>query len=394
MKKFVSLLALTLSLGAFASDPHWVTVDAGIWSKLSLEKTIKVEKVGMGAVLVQLNNAEISLLSALIHRDLHRCGGFINHDNREEAMAALAPNGHSQFATLGLFDDYAINQQSKIVPMVSEVQSGRIETTINMLSAFNNRYYTAPTGLQSMTAIRDLWASMSKGRSDIKVEFFTHKKWPQPSVVLTIAGSSQADEIVVLGGHGDSINQGLFGASPRARAPGSDDNASGIATLTEALQVALDHDFHPARTIHFMAYAAEEVGLLGSKEIAASFKAAGKKVVGVLQYDMTLNKGSANLDIVMMSDNTNKAQNEFIGKLIDEYVKVPWGYSQCGYGCSDHASWTNNGYPSSIPFESTMQDINHRIHTEHDTLENTREGVEHSAKFAKLAIAYMVELAN
>jgi leucyl aminopeptidase len=96
----------------------------------------------------------------------------------------------------------------------------------------------------------------------------------------------------------------------------------------------------------------------------------------------------------MMTDFTNAAQNEFLGRLIDEYVKVPWGYSKCGYGCSDHASWTNAGFPASMPFESTMGDINKAIHTDKDTIENAGGNANHAAKFAKLAIAYMVELAN
>ncbi len=41
-----------------------------------------------------------------------------------------------------------------------------------------------------------------------------------------------------------------------------------------------------------------------------------------------------------------------------------------------------------------MGDINQNIHKAADTIENTRGAAAHSAKFAKLAIAYMVELAN
>jgi leucyl aminopeptidase len=148
----------------------------------------------------------------------------------------------------------------------------------------------------------------------------------------------------------------------------------------------------PERTIKFMAYAAEEVGLLGSKDIANSFKKDGKNVVGVMQLDMTNHPGTAGKDIVFMTDFTNQAQTEFMGKLIDTYVKVPWGYSKCGYGCSDHASWHNAGYPASMPFESTMQDINGKIHTKHDTIAQSGGDATHAEKFAKLAVSFLVEL--
>src|SRR5690606_16127671 len=156
---------------------------------------------------------------------------------------------------------------------------------------------------------------LTKHRSDVKVEYFKHPKWPQSSVILTLEGSEAADEIVLLGGHADSIT---MDGGP---APGADDNASGIASITEVVKVMMDHNFKPKRTLQFMAYAAEEVGLLGSKEIARKYRAEKKAVVGVMQLDMTLFKGSQDKDIILISDYTNKHQNKFLGKLIDEYVQ-------------------------------------------------------------------------
>ena len=107
---------------------------------------------------------------------------------------------------------------------------------------------------------------------------------------------------------------------------------------------------------------------------------------------MTNFKGTLDKDIIFMTDFTNKAQTEFMGKLIDTYVHVPWGYSKCGYGCSDHASWTNAGYPASIPFESTMEEYNHKIHTKDDVIAISGSHANHAEKFAKLAVSYIVEL--
>ena len=54
----------------------------------------------------------------------------------------------------------------------------------------------------------------------------------------------------------------------------------------------------------FMAYAAEEVGLRGSQDIANTYRSQGKNVVSVLQLDMTNHKGSAQ-DIVFITDYTD-----------------------------------------------------------------------------------------
>ena len=90
-------------------------------------------------------------------------------------------------------------------------------------------------------------------------------------MILTVQGAELPDEIVVLGAHLDSINTS-GGGSTTQRAPGADDDASGIATLTEVIRISLASGWRPKRTVKFMGYAAEEVGLRGSKAIAQSFR--------------------------------------------------------------------------------------------------------------------------
>lgn len=182
--------------------------------------------------------------------------------------------------------------------------------------------------------------------------------------------------------------------SETARAPGADDDASGVASMTEALRALIASGYRPRRTIFVVAYAAEEVGLRGSQEIARQFKAARRKVAGVLQLDMTNYKGAAN-DIYLITDYTNSQQNTFIAELVGAYLPaLKIGYDKCGYGCSDHASWDAQGYPSSMPFESSMARHNPAIHTARDTLANSRGQTAHALKFARLAAAYMVELSG
>lgn len=395
MKKFTGLVALTLSAATMAApSSQWLTVDNEVLAQIrpQLNKSVQTVFSGEGATVVNLTAAEIEQLSGLVHHKLHRCGGFIQHDSREEAIEALTSQGEIHFAKRAVFSDYAIGQQAFAKPAVAQVQEKTLRDMIIKLTEFHTRHYKSDTGIKSSEFIRDTWAQLASHRNDVKVELFKHSKFPQASIIMTITGSESPDEIVIVGGHADSI-AGMFGGAG-SRAPGADDNASGIATITETIRVLMSAGFKPKRTVQFMGYAAEEVGLLGSKDIASQYKKNGQKVVGVMQLDMTLKKGTADKDIVLMTDYTNTAQNEFLGRLIDEYVKVPWGYSRCGYGCSDHASWTANGFPASIPFESTMEDINGHIHSSRDTLESAGGDAKHAAKFAKLATAYVVELAN
>jgi bacterial leucyl aminopeptidase len=242
--------------------------------------------------------------------------------------------------------------------------------------------------------IRDTWQRYAEGRPDVTVELFNHTGYPtlQPSVILTIQGTTFPSEVVVIGAHQDSIAGSNCSLS---RSPGADDDASGIASISEVIRAAMELGFQPQRTVKFMAYAAEEVGLRGSNQIAAQFQSQGVNVVGVLQLDMTNYAGTPGSDIVFFTDYTNAAQNTFVRDLADTYISVaPRLDSACGYGCSDHASWHSRGYPASFPFEARFGEHDPFIHTRNDTLLNSGGNVTHSVPFAKLTVAYIAEIAK
>ncbi|MEN9866519.1 MAG: hypothetical protein RL748_2109, partial [Pseudomonadota bacterium] len=242
------------------------------------------------------------------------------------------------------------------------------------------------------TWLMNKWKNMAAGRSDISVAQFSHS-FLQKSVILTIQGTDNGSEVVVLGAHIDSILQGAT-MTETTRAPGADDDASGIASLTEALRVIVASGYKPRRTIKLMGYAAEEVGLLGSKDIANSFKAANTKVVGVFQLDLTNYKGSST-DIWMVSDYTDNSQNNFIINLVKTYLPgVTVTSEPCGYACSDHGSWTNAGFYASFPCEASDAQDNPNMHTANDTYAFMGNKADHALKFSKLALAYAVELGS
>lgn len=394
--RIITLVAIlaTLSFQAIAAKEIFITIgaDAVISSNKSLKGTAELATDGNISIM-KIKESDVENLSHMMHEKFNRCGGFIVHESEAEARAVLANEKMRKTAKNFPFVNYTMTEGETVRTMTSKVSEFNIRDMILKLSAFNNRYYKSQTGVDSQAFVKKTWEDLAAGRTDVSVDYFNHSSWPQPSVVMTIEGSSNKNEIVILGGHADSI-AGFWGKE-KARAPGADDNASGISTITEVIKVLMDSNYKPERTLQFMAYAAEEVGLLGSKAIANQYKSDNKQVVGVVQFDMTNHKGSKDLDIVFMNDFTNEAQNKFMGSLIDTYVSdVNWGYSRCGYGCSDHASWHNAGYPASMPFESTMQDINGKIHTKDDTIDaiGSQGTADHAQKFARLGVAFMVEM--
>jgi leucyl aminopeptidase len=366
------------------------TLDPLVWISLPQEAQVKspvplrAALTTHGVAIAQVPTSQLPILSNWMHETYHRCGGFFYENSLEGARTAIEhPISKTSFS-------YAVNKSATIPTLLAQVKESDIKTVIETLSAFQNRLYSSSHGVDSQTWVLHKWQELAAGREDISVELISHNGYIQPSVMLTIRGHETPDEIVVLGGHGDSILQ--TSRDSESRAPGADDNASGIATITEALHIIVSNHIQFKRTIKLFAYAAEEVGLRGSQDIANSFRQKNLNVQGVIQLDMTNYAGSP-YDIVFMTDYVDANLTAYLQSLLKTHMpEVKWTTDRCGYACSDHASWTRNGYPSSMPFEARMHEHNPRIHTTRDTLEISRGRAEHAVPFAKLSIAYLMDL--
>ncbi len=366
--------------GEHDSRKLYITVGADAVASVGQRNAaVRIVDDGGDIAVLEVDEDELDDISHLMHEQFDRCGGFMLHESLADARAAL----HVEAMRPAI--DYTLDRAAVVEAVLPALDRQAIHSTIAELSAMPTRYYRSESGAAASRWLRDRWRSFSN-RSDVTVELFD-QGYPQQSVILTIPGTTRADEVVVIGGHLDSISL----AGKHGKAPGADDDASGIATITEVARVLLAKDYRPARTIKIIAYAAEEVGLRGSQAVVKEFQRRGIHVVGALQLDMTNYQGS-DKDIWLMKDFTSAAQNTFLTRLIDTYVGATWGMDACGYACSDHASWYRAGVPASMPFESRMRDRNMKIHSAKDTLELSNNNADHALKFARLGAAYAIEL--
>lgn len=411
MRRTLIAAALALVCGPLmAGEPAWITVgddawrlvaadapDARVLSSRDVAVSVPAERGSARLAssvervhAVQLDADRLPLLSARVHDELRRCGGFVRHESASEALAVLHRLQGSAQPTLA--PSYAIDDAAEVNAGLALTQDSRILATIQRLSDFQNRLYDSNYGVAASDWLAGEWRGIVAGRSWMKVSQVRHVGWPQKSVKLVIQGSGpNAAETVVLGAHLDSI---AGSGSAEVRAPGADDDASGVAALTEVIRVFAQRNYRPLRTIEFIAYAAEEAGLRGSQQIAKKYQRAGRPVVGVLQLDMTAYQGDPT-DIWIFTDYTNAAQNQFVANLAASYLPLfGVGYDRCGYGCSDHASWTGRGYAASFPFEASFAHDNKAIHTANDTTATFGDQARHALKFAQLGLAFAVELGS
>lgn len=279
------------------------------------------------------------------------------------------------------------------------IQAQEILEYTSWLSSFPNRRHNRPEKNDAIFEFASRLNAIIEGHSKISthekslplatIELIDHRQTEQKSIRVRIEGKTRPNEIVILGGHIDST-VGFFSAP--GLAPGADDNASGSASLAVVLNTIL-----PAapfdRTLEFWWYAGEEGGLIGSAEIAQSYRAQNKDVISVLQLDMVAYPGSGFGVIALINDFVSQRINQYLRELNELYIGAPITETRCGYACSDHASWFRQNYPTAMPAEARFNEINPNIHTRNDVV-SAEMNFEHALKFAQLAFAYAVETAS
>ncbi|KAH8824635.1 aminopeptidase [Flagelloscypha sp. PMI_526] len=287
------------------------------------------------------------------------------------------------------------SHQEQVQPVLDVLVLDNLQKNLKTLSNFTNRYYKSANGEKATQYIISTVQGFIDNAAiptNATVTRFGHS-FTMGSVIAKFPGTSDSQQVTIIGAHLDSIN----GASPSTGvAPGMDDDGTGTVNLLEAIRGLIETGFSPASPVEFHWYAGEEGGLLGSQDISTKYKSASVPVRAMLQLDMTgYTKPGFNETIAIIPDFTDASLNTFVGQLVDKYLTTPKETSPpCGYGCSDHASWNKQGYPSSFPFETNFGRYNPKIHGSGDLDTVPGFSYTHSFEYVKLAVAFAVELSS
>lgn len=327
-----------------------------------------------------------------------KCGGFedLSHDSflMSGSFADLMGNlidlkQKNEIYDRGPFRSVVTERNFEIDNALSEISLENMKATVQWLSSYPNRYNKGPQPNVHVEEMeKRLKSLLASAKIPYQIDLIDHVATKQKSVRVRLQGGARPHEIIVLGGHLDSISMRSGGKE----APGADDNASGSANLFEALRI-ISQKGQPQRTVDFFWYAGEESGLLGSAEIAKGYKSQNADVIAVLQLDMTLFPGSGDKVIGSMTDFTSSWLRDYLRSINENYIHAQIIEDKCGYGCSDHASWYRQGYPTLMPFESKMKQYNPNIHSPRDVV-NKDSNFDHSVVYTKIAVIFAMDLAN
>jgi hypothetical protein len=166
------------------------------------------------------------------------------------------------------------------------------------------------------------------------------------NVVALLRGGDAAlrDEVVVVGAHYDHLGHGGRFSMARGDSSvhnGADDNASGVAALLEIAR-RLAAGPRPARSVVFIAFSGEEMGLLGSAFYAQHPAVPLARTRAMLNLDMVGRLGAGPL-IVYGTETADEWKDAVERAAAAEGVAVRTGGD--GFGASDQTSFYAQGVP-------------------------------------------------
>ncbi len=192
-----------------------------------------------------------------------------------------------------------------------------------------------------------------------------------------------ADEAVIIGAHYDGLGLGGPGSLdpvPGEIHNGADDNASGVAALIELAQFFAYPTNRPDRTLVFVAFGAEEEGMLGSALFVAQPTLPVSDISAMLNLDMI---GRLEEALVIYGVGSSESWPERIAAANAD-VGLSLELMPEGYGPSDHAAF----YQRQVPVLALFTGVHEDYHRATDDVERLNvEGIERITALARRIVA-------
>ncbi|MBU1097001.1 MAG: M20/M25/M40 family metallo-hydrolase [Bacteroidetes bacterium] len=168
------------------------------------------------------------------------------------------------------------------------------------------------------------------------------------------------NEFVIIGAHYDHLGYG--GAGSGSRSPdtvaihnGADDNASGTAAALEVFEKLAANRKELKRSVLFLAFTAEEMGLIGSKYFTDNPFIDLKNVKFMVNMDMVGRLSADTKNLTIGGSGTAVGLEDILKKHTDK-SGLNIKFSAEGYGPSDHASFYAKDIPVAFVFTGVHDD--------------------------------------
>lgn len=248
-----------------------------------------------------------------------------------------------------------VRDDPRIAALAAEVSPDRLRTSVEALQSFQTRDATTTGALSAANFLYDYFRGLGLAT---RYEDFTFPGTidgvrvtglPATNIVVTIPGSVSPDQVVVVGAHYDSFGR----EQTRVFAPGADDNGSGTAALMEIARLLARGPFD--FSVRIVAFGAEEYGLHGSRAHATAARAAGERILAVLNLDMIGYTDRVPEDLDVVVDTASEWLASRYIAVADKYAPLPIARRLDPLlRASDHAPFWDNGYHAMLGIEDAV----------------------------------------
>lgn len=282
--------------------------------------------------------------------------------------------------------------------LVADVSTSNLMSNLENLSSLHTRHVNSGTISIAAERIFSMFQAAG-GRLNIAYQEFELEfddvASTQRNVIARLPGSDPNAGVIVIGAHYDSRMEDL--EDSRGSAPGANDNASGVAALIEIARLLADET--PVASIDFVAFSAEEMGMLGSSYYLQQSLERAEVVRGVIILDIIGNAGGPAGEGVIKAfssppdTSVSRQLANWISSVATVYtpgfeVRVEPRLDRPGR-YSDHFPFTQLGIPA-VRLIEYLEDT-HRQHTSQDLPQYIDQ--DYLRQATQLALAALVNLA-
>lgn len=167
--------------------------------------------------------------------------------------------------------------------------------------------------------------------------------------------NNNAEQTIVIGAHYDHLGYGSYlSRNPGLPAihPGADDNASGVAGILALAEWLSESDLKGKNYI-FVAFSAEEKGLVGSREFVSMDRIDSEKVFAMLNFDMIGRVDREEPKISLFGAGSSPKWKEILSFIDSDVKGVP---VEGGITGSDHYHFYENRIPVLFFFSGIHED--------------------------------------
>jgi len=179
--------------------------------------------------------------------------------------------------------------------------------------------------------------------------------------------------------------------NPYIRAPGANDDGSGIASLLGITHAIKANNVTFKNNVEFAAFSGEEQGLIGSSYYAQRLKNENANVLLMIQADMIgYRRRDENFQIAFPGSYSTYEASAYLQNVSQLYSKE-LEYGSTYACCSDHQSFYDRGFASTQVFERTGGIADPMYHNTGDLSRRDGYDFEQIRSIAKVTFATLLD---